>query len=330
MMNRREFLGVGTACALSLAGGAAMSGGTLLPGRRFSRHFAPHLGTFRQHAGSDAIDQIKFLADQGFTAVEDMGLRGKPAVLQMRIGEELARRGLAMGLFVGVADFGQPTFASGRADLRRDVIRDLDRAIDTARRVGGRYLSIVPGKSAANATMKAQMRKAIDTLQFCADRCEASGLVMLLEPIDHGPGASRLFLRSAVQAARLCRAVGRPSCRFLFDVYQQAVSGADLPRLLTATQDVLGYVQLADFPGRKEPGTGEIDFRALFSTLDAIGYAGILGMEHGNSLPGCEGERAVVEAYATLERRLYRRSASAAADLHASTSLWVRSKTSIE
>lgn len=320
MMNRREFLGAGTTCTLLLGGGAATWGASHDPGRRFSRHFAPHLGTFRNHAGTDAVDQIKFLADQGFSAVEDMGLRGKPPLLQARIGEELARRGVAMGLFVGVADFGQPTFASGRSDLRRDVLRDLDRSIETARRVGGRYLGIVPGKLTSNETLTAQTRHAIDMLRFCADRCEASGIVILLEPIDHGPGASRLFLRSAAQAAGLCRAVGRPSCRYLFDVYQQAVAGADLPRLLTATQDVIGYVQLADFPGRKEPGTGAIDFRAFFGTLDAIGYSGILGMEHGNSVPGREGERAVIEAYATLERGLHRRSASAAADRQASTS----------
>jgi hydroxypyruvate isomerase len=327
MLNRREFLGVGAACAVSLAGASGVRGSE----SRFSRTYAPHFGMFRQHAGSEPVDQIKFLADEGFRALEDSGLRAKPAGLQARIGEELARRGMSMGLFVGMADFGRPTFASGCVDLRRGVLRELRSAVETAHRVGGRFLAVVPGKSVPNLSRAMQFRHAADTLQFCADVCEAHDLTLLLEPIDHGPDSSRLFLRTANQAAELCRAVGRPSCRLLFDVYQQAVTGENLPRLLVRTGDVLGYVQLADAPGRKEPGSGDINFRQLFAVLDAIGYGGVLGMEHGNRLPGREGERAVIDAYRALERWPHRPSAaSRVADRQAATSRSLSSKTSIE
>jgi hydroxypyruvate isomerase len=125
---------------------------------------------------------------------------------------------------------------------------------------------------------------------------------LLLEPIDHGTGSTRLLVRTAAQAAALCRRVARRSCRYLFDLYQQTVAMEDSPRLIHETSDVLGYVQVADAPGRKEPGSGTVDFNAVFAALDAVGYSGILGMEHGNALSGRDGERAVIEAYAALDR----------------------------
>jgi hydroxypyruvate isomerase len=136
---------------------------------------------------------------------------------------------------------------------------------------------------------------------------------MLLEPTISGRDSSRMFLRSIDQAADLCRAVGSPSCRLLFDVFDQAIASDDVPQLLERSSDVLGSVQIADAPGRHEPGSGEVDFRRLFGVLDAIGYQGLLGMEHGKRLPGREGERAVIDAYVTLDRANHRPSPAARA-----------------
>jgi hydroxypyruvate isomerase len=302
MLNRREFLEIGSAGALSLT----VATGTVFAknaSRAFSHDYAPHLAMFRHHAGSDPLDQIRFLADEGFRSIEDTGLRAKSPALQKQVGRELARRGMSLACFTGVADFGRPTFASGGRDLRCEVLGDLRCAIDAADRAGGKALSVVPGQRGAVLHPLHQRRNAIDLLHRCADLCEPRGIVLLLEPIDHGPGDSRVFLRSARQAAELCRAVGRSSCRVLVDVYQQAVAGDDVPHLLEEVSDVLGHVQLGDFPARKEPGTGELDFPRLLTTLDAIGYRGALGMEHGQAFAGRAGERAVIDAYVAIDRR---------------------------
>jgi hydroxypyruvate isomerase len=317
MFNRREFLSVGAAWAAALP----MMNRAFGQDRRFSRGFAPHLGMFRHHAGNDAVDQVTFLADEGFHALEDSGLRAKPVALQSRIGEELARRQMTMGLFVAVADFARPTFASGSVELRNAVLRELRSAIETARRVGGRYLAIIPGKRVHALSHALQMRHAAESLRYCADLCERHDLTLLLEPIDLGADSSRLFLRTANQAAELCRCVGRPSCRLLVDVCQQATAGHDVATLLAQTRDVLGYVQLGDWPGRKEPGTGDLDFARLLTLLDGIGYRGLLGMEHGKRLPGREGERALIAAYRALDEAAQRPiAASRAAARHRSTS----------
>ncbi len=301
MMNRRDFLQIGSTGALCAA---AVGRSVLAAGRpqRFERDYAPQLGMFSLHAGTDPIDQIRFLAAQGFRSIEDTGLRGKTPALQAQIGRELARHGMVLACFTGLADFGRPTFASGRPDLQCDVLRELRRAIDTADRVGGRVLSVVPGRCQPMMAPANQLRNAIDLLQRCADICEPREIQLLLEPVDHGPGSSQLFLQSSHQAAALCRAVKRPCCRVLIDVYQQAAVGHDVPDLLSDLRDVLGHVQLGDFPGRKEPGSGELDFQRLLATLDAIGYRGALGMEHGSSTAGMAGERAVIDAYLALDR----------------------------
>jgi hydroxypyruvate isomerase len=317
MFNRREFLGVGAAWAAALPKMNRAFG----QDRRFSRGFAPHLGMFRHHAGSDAVDQVRFLANEGFVALEDSGLRAKPVALQSRIGEELAQRQMTMGLFVAVADFARPTFAAGSIDLRKAVLGELRSAIETARRVGGRYLAVIPGKRVSALSPAVQMRHAAETLRYCADLCEKHDVTLLLEPIDLGFDASRLFLRTAKQAAELCRAVGRPSCRLLVDVCHQATAGHDVAKLLKRTRDILGYVQLGDCPGRNHPGTGALDFAGLLAVLDGIGYRGPLGTEHGKRLTGREGERAVIAAYRALDEAAQRPiAASRAAARQRSTS----------
>src|SRR3990172_5188736 len=135
-LSRREFLAAGMSAGVAalVANGAvsavarepAVSHGVARPsGDRFCRLYAPHFGMFRHHAGDDPIDQIRFMAEEGFRALEDNGLTGKPRRLQERIGAELDRRGMRMGLFVGCADFGNSTFASGREDFRRRILREV-------------------------------------------------------------------------------------------------------------------------------------------------------------------------------------------------------------
>ena len=106
-MNRRDFLSAG------LMAGAAVTINTTeifarsqQPGRKFKLKYAPHFGMFSNHAGQDPIDELKFMADQGFTALEDNGMKGRPVELQEKIAREMQRLGIAMGVFVAAADFG--------------------------------------------------------------------------------------------------------------------------------------------------------------------------------------------------------------------------------
>ena len=128
-VHRRDFLASGLAAGLTLTAAGPIGAGkaTSSPGQqgRFRLNYAPHFGMFRHHAGDDFIDQIRFMADQGFTALEDSSMKRRPQPLQNRIRRELDRHGMRMGVFVATADFGNPTFSSGRKPLRTKVLCDM-------------------------------------------------------------------------------------------------------------------------------------------------------------------------------------------------------------
>jgi hydroxypyruvate isomerase len=123
---------------------------------------------------------------------------------------------------------------------------------------------------------------------------------MVLEPLnprDH-PG---LFLKGIPQAYQICRAVDSPACKILDDLYHQQVTEGNLIPNLERAWNEIAYFQIGDNPGRREPTTGEINYRNVFRRIHDKGYDGILGMEHGNSRPGVEGEQAVIAAYREVE-----------------------------
>ncbi len=120
-MNRREFIaGTTAAAALVAAPATARSSQS-----HFKLKYAPHFGMFRHHAGDDPLDQLQFMADEGFTALEDNGMRRRPKDLQERIARTMERLGLEMGVFVAHADFGQVTFASDKEEIRDRLLDEI-------------------------------------------------------------------------------------------------------------------------------------------------------------------------------------------------------------
>jgi hydroxypyruvate isomerase len=127
---------------------------------------------------------------------------------------------------------------------------------------------------------------------------EPHGLIMVLEPLnfrDH-PG---MFLKHASQVYEICKAVNSPSCKILFDIYHQQIQEGNLIPNIEACWDEIAYFQVGDNPGRNEPTTGEINYKNVFKFIYEKGYDGVVGMEHGNSKEGKDGELAVIEAYRT-------------------------------
>ncbi|MEM6979810.1 MAG: TIM barrel protein, partial [Planctomycetota bacterium] len=146
-----------------------------------------------------------------------------------------------------------------------------------------------------------QTANVIDMLRRCVDAVEAKGLVLVLEPLNWHANHGGTFLRQSDQAYAICRAVDSPSCKVLFDIYHQQITEGNLIPNIDACWDEIAYFQAGDNPGRKEPTTGEINYRSIFAHLHAKGYEGVIGMEHGNSQRGAAGERAVIEAYRQVD-----------------------------
>ena len=110
-----------------------------------------------------------------------------------------------------------------------------------------------------------------------------------------------MFLKETPQAYEICRAVNSPSCKILFDIYHQQITEGNLIPNIELAWDEIGYFQVGDNPGRKEPTSGEINYKNVFKYIFEKGFKGIVGMEHGNSKSGVDGEKAVIEAYAEVD-----------------------------
>jgi len=264
---------------------------------KYNLKYAPHLGMFRHHAGNDPIDQLNFMADQGFTAFEDNDMRNRELSLQEKMAQTMEKRGLQMGVFVAHQIYWQkPNLASGDPELRAEFLNYIKEAIPVAKRVNAKWMTVVPGHVDLRQNMAYQTAHVVESLKQAAALLEPHGLVMVLEPLnfrDH-PG---LFLSESPQAYEICKAVDSPSCKILFDIYHQQIQEGNLIPNIEKCWDEIGYFQIGDNPGRKEPTTGEINYSNVFKYIHSRGFDGILGMEHGNSQPGKEGEQAVIDAY---------------------------------
>jgi hydroxypyruvate isomerase len=303
---RRRFVGTALAAGAALAArpfdGAVAAFGRQVAARRFRLDYAPHFGMFRQHGGPDLVAQLEFMAAEGFRALEDNGLRDRDVADQERIGAALARLGMRMGVFVAhTIDWREPSLTSGDASRHETFLAEVRDSVDVARRVNATWMTVVPGHVESRPHLEFQAARVVETLKRAAALLEPHGLVMVLEPLNTLRNHPGMFLTTTPQAHLICKAVGSPSCKILYDAYHQQITEGNLIPNLDAAWEEIAYIQVGDNPGRNEPGTGEINYRNVFRHLHEKGYAGIVGMEHGNSRRGLEGERAVIDAYVAAD-----------------------------
>ena len=307
-MKRRTFV------QHSIAAGAATIGGALVGSREldatarrqgstFTMDFAPHFGMFEEHAGSDSIGQLQFMADEGFRALEDNNMKQRPVELQERIAREMTRLNMQMGVFVAhTISWREPNLTTDRGEDRDQFLREIRDSVEVAQRVNAKWMTVVPGHLDLRVNMGYQTANVVDKLRRASEMLEPLGLVMVLEPLNfrNHPG---LFLAKMAQAFEICRAVNSPSCKILDDLYHQQVQEGNLIPNIDRAWDEIAYFQIGDNPGRQEPTTGEINYKNVFQHIHDKGFRGVMGMEHGNSKPGRAGERAVIDAYRSVDPR---------------------------
>lgn len=310
MQSRRTFLhrsiagavGVSTLAAAAVplsSASAAQKAKVRAERRQFKLRYAPHFGMFSAHAGADPIAQLEFMADQGFTALEDNELMSRPVEMQEKIGAALARLGMTMGVFViDGGDNWKTSLASGDASFRDNFLKTCRAALDVGKRVNARWATVVPGFFDRRLPIGIQTGHVIDTLRAAADILAPHELTMVLEPLSDTP---ELFLRTSSQTYEICRAVNSPACKILFDMYHMQRNEGDIIANIDRAWNEIAYFQIGDNPGRKEPGTGEMNYRNIFRHIHGKGFRGIFGMEHGNASPGKAGEQAVIDAYVAAD-----------------------------
>ena len=196
-MDRRDFLAAGIAAGATLSVGAGItSAQTQSNAAKFKLRYAPGFGSFRAHVGDDIIDNIKFAADQGFRAMFDNGLNGKPVELQEKIAAEIARHDMKLGPFVVYANFGDSNLMTNNKDAIESFLRQIEAGKEVVKRTHCEGMLVVPGRVDQRLEIDYQAANLIKILRRACEIVEKDNVMIVLEPLnrhDH-PGQ---FLRHA-------------------------------------------------------------------------------------------------------------------------------------
>lgn len=300
-MKRRNFL----RNSLLASGAALVTSETTTAGQNqaekpFKMLFGTHDGMFSNLAGKDFIDQIRFAYDQGFRAIEDNGMMARPVEEQKKIGDTLAKLGMRMGVFVITSEnwHWKTSLCSGKQEWKDRMVADFRIAVEVAKRCNATVATVVPGNYDRSLPVDIQTANVIEALRAGAPILEAGKLTMVLEPLSDNPD---LFLRHSQQTYMICKGVNSPSCKILFDMYHMQRNEGNIIANINQVWEEIGYFQIGDNPGRKEPTTGEMNYKNIFKHIAEKGYKGVLGMEHGNARPGKDGELALIKAYREVD-----------------------------
>ncbi len=289
-----------------LAGGGLLSASGLLAkepilndtenAQPFKCNYGIHDGMFKNHAGADFVNQIKFAHSMGFRAIEDNGMMSRTPEQQKRIGDALAQLGMTMGVFVVEFDKWplSTSLTGGKKEWKDKFIQYCKDAVEVAKRCHAKWMTVVPGNYERSLPEGYQTANVIEAMRRGSEIFEPHGLIMVMEPLSDTPD---LFLRHSDQTYAICKAVNSPSCKILFDMYHMQRNEGNMIVNIDRAWDEIGYFQIGDNPNRKEPGTGEVNYKNIFKHLNEKGFKGVLGMEHGNAKPGKEGELALIKAY---------------------------------
>ena len=234
------------------------------------------------------FERFEAAARAGFEAVEyGWPYEHQPSAIRAR----LADHGLRIVLIntpQGEAARGE---ASGQACLpgRQAAFRDnLRRSLDYATELGCGLVQVQAGIRPAAVSTDRAWATYIANLLWACDAARATGVKLIIEPVN-GRDIPGFFLRTQEMAAAAIEAVGADRLGLLFDIYHVQVEQGDVTRRLEAAMPTIGHIQVADAPGRGEPGTGEINWRYVFQRIGALGYAGWIGCEYkpvGTTLDG--------------------------------------------
>jgi hydroxypyruvate isomerase len=223
-------------------------------------------------------ERFEAAAQAGFKAVEIQFPYGWS---KRRLGEIAQRAGVEVVLInipAGDPDKGDRGIAclpSRVAEFREGVAR----AIEYAGALGCKQVNCLAGVTPPDVDGAKLRETYVSNLRYAAGELERHGMTLLIEPINTRtiPG---FYLNKSAQAFAIMNETGAANLKLQYDLFHMRIMGDDLARTLAANLARIGHMQIADVPGRHEPGTGEIDFPHLFDLIDRLGYRGWIGAEY--------------------------------------------------
>ena len=298
-MNRRTFCSVAATSLAALVTRGAHA--ARLVAEPFKAKFAPHLNLLPT-APEGFLAQLQFAYDLGFRAWEENWLSREKPELQEQVGAFAKEKGIELGVTVITTGHGVKFYDPTDEGVER-ILADMKEGVALAKRTGQTNMTMLPGPRDDSMPREKQIEKAVDLMRRCCDVVEEHGIILAQEPLSHDIGGGAPLLRSFEDGYLLCELVDRKSCKLLADFYHEGEigNGDELIDNAEKVWDQVTYVQYGASPGRKEPGTGNLDYVAVTKWLRKKGYTGIIGMEHGASKEGKEGLDALIAAYRKID-----------------------------
>ena len=230
------------------------------------------------------VQRIHTAADNGFDAVEFWPWRGKDIDAIAKAAKERN---------VEIAQFTAWGFVPGMNNPKNHdkVVEEIKASCKTAHALDCKRMTVVAGNNQPNMSQEEMHDHVITALKRVKPIVEDEGVMLILEPMNIRVDHKGHCLYGSPEAVHICREVDSPMVKINWDLYHMQISEGDLCGRLRDGFDQVGYIQIADHPGRKEPGTGEIQYGRVFRELQNLGYTGPIGVESGTK----EGEEKAVE-----------------------------------
>jgi hydroxypyruvate isomerase len=225
------------------------------------------------------LDRFAAAAQAGFKAIECVSPYCEPA-------EAVAGAARRHGLTVALFNLPPGDWAAGERGIAADPARveefrkSIDTALSYAHATGCRTLHVMAGKIAPGADREIWTRTLTDNVRTAADMVASAGITLVLEPINTRIDIPTYFYDTTTAVLDVMDAVGRDNVKLLYDVYHMQIMEGDVARSIERLLPRIGHIQIADNPGRHEPGTGELNFPWLLEKIDTVGYTGWVGCEY--------------------------------------------------
>ncbi|HIA72190.1 MAG TPA: hypothetical protein EYO01_05795 [Phycisphaerales bacterium] len=218
------------------------------------------------------VDRIHAAADAGFTKIEFWPWQGKDI-------EEIATVCKERG--IEVAQFTAWGFVPGMNNPKTHskFVEEIKKSCKIAKQLNCKRMTVVGGNDIPNMSQKEMHQNIIDALKLVKPIVEEEGIMLILEPMNIRVDHKGHCLYGSEDAVRICREVDSPMIKLNWDLYHMHISEGDLCGRLRDGIDQVGYIQVADHPGRHEPGTGEIYYPRVYEELKSLGYTGPIGLE---------------------------------------------------
>jgi hydroxypyruvate isomerase len=224
------------------------------------------------------LDRFEAAAKAGFQAVEFLFPYDFPAA---EIAARLKATGLSQVLFNAPpgdwtkGERGQAALPGRQAEFREGFLR----ALDYAAALSCPRIHVMSGLAPAGVAHDTMTGVLAANLAWAAEKAAPAGVKPVIEPINHRdiPG---FFLNTTDQAAAVIAAVGADAVGLQFDLYHCQITEGDLVKRVEKHLPLIAHMQVADNPGRNEPGTGEVNWPFVFAKIDALGFRGWIGCEY--------------------------------------------------